>query len=64
MKPGRIELPLAAPAASSLVSNDTSWISVYMGSCCLRGGSVLGHGLGSLRHSVLGELSGKDETHS
>ena len=29
--------------------------------CNLRGGSVLGHGLGALRHSVLGKLAGKDE---
>lgn len=28
------------------------------------GGVVLGHSLGTLRHSVLGELSGEDEAHS
>ena len=37
---------------------------VVMMKRCLRAGGVLGDSLGSLRHSVLGEFTGKGEAHS
>ena len=44
-------------------------VSIHQGSSCLSlellaaGGGVLGHGLGALRDSVLGQLPGKKEPH-